>query len=121
MLQGSGDVVVVGAIVPELDAAAARLATPGCADRAFPLSAGSSLAAQTTLDAVVGYVRREAQVGGYQAADEVADVLQQGRTDLAVLVGSEPSEIAFVPSDSAGWDSTPARGSAATVKGIFCT
>jgi cysteine desulfurase / selenocysteine lyase len=92
-----------GVIVPHLDVAAARVATPGCAGRVFLLSAGSSLPTQTTLDAVVGHLRREADVGGYQAADEAHDVLQRGRADLAALVGGEPSEIAFVPSDSVGW------------------
>ena len=51
----------------DLDVAAARAATPGCADRNFLLSAGSSLPTQTTLDAVVGHLRREAAVGGIGA------------------------------------------------------
>jgi cysteine desulfurase/selenocysteine lyase len=92
-----------GVIASDFDVAAARAATPGCAERAFLLSAGSSLPTQTTLEAVIGHLRREAQVGGYQAADEAGDVLQQGRNDLAAVVGGEPSEIAYVPSDSIGW------------------
>jgi cysteine desulfurase/selenocysteine lyase len=94
---------VVDVIVPGLDVVAARAATPGCADRAFLLSAGSSLPTRTTLDAVVGHLRREAEVGGYRAADEAHDLLQRGRADLADLVGGEPAEIALVPSDSVGW------------------
>ena len=94
---------MVVVIVPDLDVVAARAATPGCADRAFLLSAGSSLPTQTTLDAVVGHLRREAEVGGYRAADEADDVLRCGRADLAALIGGEPAEVALVPSDSVGW------------------
>jgi selenocysteine lyase/cysteine desulfurase len=94
---------LVGVNAPGLDVAAARAATPGCADRNFLLSAGASLPTQTTLDAVVGHLQREAAVGGYQAADEAHDVLQRGRADLAALVGGEPAEIAFAPSDSVAW------------------
>jgi cysteine desulfurase / selenocysteine lyase len=93
----------VWVIDADFDVAAARAATPGCSDRAFLLSAGSSLPTETTLDAVVGHLRREAEVGGYRAADEAHDALQRGRADLAALIGGEPSEIAYVPSDSVAW------------------
>ena len=86
-----------------IDVAAARAATPGCDERAFLLSAGSSLPTHTTLDAVVGHLRREAEVGGYAAADEIAEVLDQGRADLAALVGGRPHEIALATSDTAAW------------------
>jgi selenocysteine lyase/cysteine desulfurase len=56
-----------------------------------------------TLDAVVGHLRREAEIGGYAAADEVAGVLRQGRADLAALVGGRPDEIALATSDTAAW------------------
>ena len=86
-----------------IDVDAVRAATPGCHDRAFLLSAGSSLPTQETLDAVVGHLRLEAEIGGYAAADRVVDVLEQGRADLAALVGGAPDEVALVPSDSVGW------------------
>ncbi len=87
----------------QIDVAAARAATPGCDGRTFLLSAGASLPTQQTLDAVIGHLRREAEVGGYSAADEVVDVLRQGRVDLAALVGAQPSEIALTSSDSVAW------------------
>ncbi len=86
-----------------IDVDAVRATTPGCHDRAFLLSAGSSLPTQETLDAVIGHLRLEGAVGGYAAADRVVDVLEQGRADLAALVGGDPDEIALVPSDSVGW------------------
>jgi cysteine desulfurase/selenocysteine lyase len=92
-----------GVAVQSIDVAAARAATPGCSELAFLLSAGSSLPTQMTLDAVVGHLRREAEVGGYAAADEIAGVLRKGRADLAALVGGRPDEIALVTSDTAAW------------------
>lgn len=88
---------------PSADLDAWRAATPGCHDRTFLLSAGSSLPTSETLDAVVGHLRLEAEIGGYAAADRVVDVLERGRSDLAALVGGDADEIALVPSDSVGW------------------
>jgi cysteine desulfurase/selenocysteine lyase len=86
-----------------IDVDAVRRSTPACARRAFLLSAGSSLPSTSTLDAVVGHLRLESEIGGYAAADRAAETLNQCRADLAALVGGEPDEIALVPSDSVGW------------------
>jgi cysteine desulfurase / selenocysteine lyase len=102
----------VDPIVVPIDVAAARAATPGCdvpagssgsLGVAFLNSAGSSLPTHETLDAVIGHLRRESIVGGYQAADEVIDVLRQSRSDLSSLIGGKPEEVAVMPSDSVGW------------------
>ena len=89
--------------IPTIDVDAARAATPGCHERAFLLSAGASLPTQATLDTVIGHLRREAEVGGYAASDEIVDVLRQGRADLAALVGGQAHEIALATSDTAAW------------------
>jgi len=86
-----------------IDVDAMRAETPGCHARAFLLSAGSSLPTRTTLDAVVGHLHLEADLGGYAAADRVVDVLEAGRADLAALVGGAADEIALATSDSAAW------------------
>ncbi len=85
------------------DVASVRDHTPGCTDSAFLLSAGSSLPTHRTLDATIGHLRRESEIGGYAAADEVTDVLTKGRADLATLVCGQPHEIASATSDSSAW------------------
>ncbi len=70
---------------------------------AFLNNAGSSLPTAETLDATIGHLRREAEIGGYLAADEVAETLAQARADLGALVGGEAAEVAFAISDSAAW------------------
>lgn len=83
-----------------IDVARARAETPGCAQGVFLASAGSSLPTSRTLNAVIGHLQREAQVGGYAAADEATDQLAQGRRDLATLIGAQADEIALTTSDS---------------------
>jgi cysteine desulfurase / selenocysteine lyase len=82
------------------DVAAARAETPGCDASVFLLSAGSSLPTSRTLDAVIGHLRREAEIGGYGAAEEAEPVLERGRVALAALLGGRSDEVAYVPSDS---------------------
>ncbi len=99
----SGGSLCEGAAVDVIDVAAARAATPGCEAQAFLLSAGSSLPTQETIDAVIGHLRREAEVGGYAAAAEVVGLVDQGRADLAALVGGQADEVALATSDTAAW------------------
>lgn len=89
---------------PAIDVDDVRAHTPGCSmDHAFLLSAGSSLPTQDTVDAVIGHLRLESEVGGYAAADRVVGVLEQGRADLAALIGGDHDEIALSPSDTVAW------------------
>jgi cysteine desulfurase / selenocysteine lyase len=88
---------------PLIDVAAERSATPHCEPRAFLLSAGSSLPTRTTLDAVIAHLHREAEIGGYAAADEAQPTLAACRSDLATLVGGTGDEVALTTSDTAAW------------------
>ena len=77
--------------------------TPGCRDRVFLDSAGSSLPPTPVLDTVVGHLRREAEVGGYRAAAERADDLAEGYAVLARLLGCAPDEVALTDSATRSW------------------
>jgi selenocysteine lyase/cysteine desulfurase len=74
-------------------------------------SAGSSLPPPPVVDAVVGHLRREAEVGGYLAARERFDDLEAGYGVLGELLGAGPDEIAFSDSATRSWltalDSVP--------------
>ncbi len=54
--------------------------------------------------AVVGHVRREAEIGGYEAAAERRDDLAAGYTAAAALLNCDPEDIAFVENATRGWD-----------------
>ncbi|MFC5289170.1 aminotransferase class V-fold PLP-dependent enzyme [Actinokineospora guangxiensis] len=83
------------------DLASARADTPACLDQIFLDSAGSSLPPQPVLDTVIAHLRREAEIGGYRAANE-ADV-DQGYPLFAELLGCEPDEVAFSDSAARAW------------------
>ncbi|MFM1723495.1 aminotransferase class V-fold PLP-dependent enzyme [Rhodococcus sp. PAM 2766] len=86
-----------------LDLERLRLDTPGCLERVFLDSAGSSLPPQPVLATVIGHLRREAEVGGYVAAAERADDLTAVRTSIAQLIGATAPEIALVDSATRAW------------------
>ena len=88
-----------------LDLQSARRDTPGCFDRVFLDSAGSSLPPVPVLDTVVGHLRREAEVGGYVAANERLADLAAVKTSLGRLLGVPETTIALTDSASRAWTS----------------
>jgi len=86
-----------------IDLERARADTPGCRDRVFLDSAGSSLPPTAALEAVVGHLRREAEVGGYVAEEERAADLAGVRTSLARLLGCAAEDVALVDSATRAW------------------
>ncbi|MEU6150276.1 aminotransferase class V-fold PLP-dependent enzyme [Actinosynnema sp. NPDC047251] len=86
-----------------IDLNAVRADTPASIERVFLDSAGSSLPPRQVLDAVIGHLRREAEIGGYTAGRERADDLEAGYGVFADLLGAEPDEIAFTDSATRSW------------------
>ncbi|MFC4125727.1 aminotransferase class V-fold PLP-dependent enzyme [Nocardia rhizosphaerae] len=87
-----------------MDLAALRAATPGLADgQVFLDSAGSSLPPKIVTDTVVAHLRREAEIGGYRAANERIDDLAAVKTSIATLIGATPDSIALSDSASRSW------------------
>lgn len=89
--------------------AALRADTPGCLDKSFLDSAGSSLPPTPVLDAVIGHLRREAEIGGYLAAAERTAALDAVRGSIARLIGADGTPggggdaIALTDSASRAW------------------
>ncbi|HET8994108.1 MULTISPECIES: aminotransferase class V-fold PLP-dependent enzyme [unclassified Rhodococcus (in: high G+C Gram-positive bacteria)] len=88
-----------------LDVQQARRDTPGCFDRVFLDSAGSSLPPTPVVDTVVAHLRREAEIGGYAAANERLDDLAGVKTSLGRLFGVDGASIALSDSASRAWTS----------------
>jgi cysteine desulfurase / selenocysteine lyase len=87
-----------------LDLARIRAETPGCAHVLHLNAAGSSLPSRRTLDATLGHLELEAEIGGYEAADMMRDTLDGFYPSIAKLIGAEPSEIAYVENATRAWD-----------------
>jgi cysteine desulfurase len=86
-----------------IDIAAVRADTPGCAGRSFLDSAGSSLPPAVVVDTMIAHLRREAEVGGYRAALERLDDLNDVRAAVAELIGAQPRDIALSDSATRSW------------------
>lgn len=89
----------------EIDAA--RVATPGC-DPALGLihlnHAGASLPTEAVLDAQLGHLRREATVGGYEAAAATRAEHAAVYDSIARLIGADRTEIARFEHATAAWN-----------------
>lgn len=87
-----------------IDVERARALTPGC-ERVLHLNhAGASLLPQPVLDAMIGHLQLEAQMGGYEAAETAAPQVARTYAALAELIGADPDEIALLDSATRAWD-----------------
>ncbi len=87
-----------------LDVARARADTPGTESVAHLNNAGAALPPTPVLDAVVEHLRREAEIGGYEAAAEREDRVEHTYDAVARLIGAERDEIAIVENATRAWD-----------------
>ncbi|APA95727.1 Cysteine desulfurase [Nocardia seriolae] len=86
-----------------LEIAGLRADTPGCENQVFLDSAGSSLPPRIVVDTTIAHLRREAEIGGYRAANERIDDLHAVRTAIAELINADPAALALSDSASRSW------------------
>ena len=87
-----------------LDVARARADTPGTESVAHLNNAGAALPPEPVLDAVIEHLRREAAIGGYEAAAEREDRSEHTYDAVAALIGARRDEIAIVENATRAWD-----------------
>jgi cysteine desulfurase/selenocysteine lyase len=82
-----------------------RAETPGCAEVAHFNNAGSSLPPASVLETHLGYLRREALIGGYEAQEEAQHRLDGVYATSAQLVGGQgPDEVALFENATRAFD-----------------
>ena len=81
-----------------------RAETPGCRNVTHFNNAGSSLAPSVVLQTVTEHLQREANRGGYEAADAAAEELERVYCSIGTLIGADPGEIALVENATRAWD-----------------
>jgi len=87
------------------EVARVRAETPGCARVAHFNNAGASLPPQAVLDAHLAHLRREAEIGGYEAQDEAQARIEAVYASVARLIGAAGSdEIALVENATRAFD-----------------
>jgi selenocysteine lyase/cysteine desulfurase len=87
-----------------IDLARVRAETPAVQRLVHLNNAGAALMPQPVLATVTGHLAREAEIGGYEAADEAADRIEAMYGSIARLINAAPDEIAFVENATRAWD-----------------
>jgi len=87
-----------------IDVARARRETPGCERVLHFNNAGAALMPTPVLDAVTTHLEREAQIGGYEAADEAQGAVERVYDTAARLLGCARDEIAVIENATRAWD-----------------
>ncbi|MCY4668905.1 MAG: aminotransferase class V-fold PLP-dependent enzyme, partial [Rhodococcus sp.] len=81
-----------------------RRDTPGCLDKVFLDSAGSSLPPEPVPATMIEHLRREADVGGYVAAARQSGALAAVPHSLARVIGAQATDIALTDSATRAWN-----------------
>lgn len=87
-----------------IDVTTLRADTPGCTNVVHLNNAGSALPPAIVTDTVVAHLRREEQIGGYEAYAEATDRLEAVYDSVATLVNAPRDRVALVESATAAWD-----------------
>lgn len=86
-----------------LDLYRLRADTPGTKNRNHLNNAGAALMPSPVIDAVVGYLSREGEIGGYEAAAEAHSLLEGTYDSLATFVNCASDEIAIAENATIAW------------------
>jgi cysteine desulfurase / selenocysteine lyase len=82
----------------------ARRETPGCRDTLHFNNAGASLIPQPVTEATIAHLRLEAQIGGYEAAEQAHDAIEHTYDAVSTLIGCARDEVAIVENVTRAWD-----------------
>ncbi len=86
-----------------IDVEKVRVHTPGVTHRIHLNNAGAGLMPQQVLDAVVGHLVRETEIGGYEAAGDALAELDGVYDSVARLIASRREEIALTENATVAW------------------
>lgn len=87
-----------------IDVEQLRRETPGCQAVAHLNNAGAALQPQPVLDAVIGHLRLESQIGGYEAENAAHPAIEATYRSIARLINCAPQEIALIENATRAWD-----------------
>ncbi|CAM3025540.1 selenocysteine lyase, PLP-dependent [Legionella steigerwaltii] len=81
-----------------------RKETPGCKHVVHFNNAGAALSPLPVTQAIKNHLDLEAAIGGYEAAQQAANEIQQFYDRAAQLIHCHPKEIAFLENATRAWD-----------------
>src|SRR5271157_6238116 len=86
------------------DLARARAETPGCLNVLHFNNAGASLMPEPVLNSVIGHLRLESEIGGYEAAEQAQQELEHVYDAASRLIGCRSDEIAVIENATRAWN-----------------
>ena len=87
-----------------IDIAKARRDTPATVKIVHLNNAGAALPPQPVVAAQIAHIQREAEIGGYEAADEAQSRVASIYKSISRMIGARTDEIALVENATVGWD-----------------
>jgi cysteine desulfurase / selenocysteine lyase len=87
-----------------IDIFRARQETPGCEQVLHFNNAGAALMPRQVLEAVIGHLRCEAEIGGYEAVEAEHNAVEHVYDAASLLIGCQRDEIAIVENATRAWD-----------------
>lgn len=81
----------------------ARADTPGCEHVLHFNNAGAGLMPRPVLEAQLAHLQLEAQIGGYEAAHQAQEQIENSYQAAARLINARPEEIAVVENATVAW------------------
>ncbi|WP_235830256.1 aminotransferase class V-fold PLP-dependent enzyme [Algihabitans albus] len=91
-------------VMESIDLARVRAETPGCAKVAHFNNAGAALMPTPVVEAQIAHLRREAEIGGYEARAEAAERLDSVYGSIGRLLNCGAEEIALVENATVAWN-----------------
>lgn len=80
-----------------------RADTPGCRNRIHLNNAGAALMPEPVIDAVIGHIQLESEIGGYEAQAMRGDAIAAAYQSVADLIGATADNIAFTENATASF------------------
>lgn len=87
-----------------IDLQRARQDTPGCKNVLHFNNAGAALMPTPVLEATVAHLQLEAQIGGYEAAEQAHEAVEHTYNAIATLINCSHDEIAIIENATRAWD-----------------
>ena len=82
----------------------ARKETPGCQNVLHFNNAGAALMPTPVLEATIGHLQLEAQIGAYGAAEQSYEAIEHVYDAVAALIGCQRDEVAIIENATRAWD-----------------
>ena len=86
-----------------IDVAKVRRETAACESLLHFNNAGAALMPDVVVDRQLAHIRREAEIGGYEAKNEADEEIAGVYRSIARLLNASPDEIALMENATAAW------------------